>query len=86
MKREINHEVLSIALYASSIPKPTGSILFLELDTYEWRVWDELAMISLILGKRELTKMACTKLLKEGKLPADQVDRVKAIFKHAIGA
>jgi glycosyltransferase involved in cell wall biosynthesis len=86
MKRDVNHEVLSMILYASSIAKPVGNVLFLELDTYEWRVWDELAMISLILGKRELTKMACTKLLKEGKLPADQVDRVKAIFKHAIGA
>jgi hypothetical protein len=26
------------------------------------------------------------KLLKEGKLPAEHVDRVKLIFKHAIGA
>jgi glycosyltransferase involved in cell wall biosynthesis len=86
MKREINHEVLSIILYASSIPKPTGTVLFLELDTYDWRVWDELAMISIFLGKLDIAKMACTKLLKEGKLPPEHTERVKLIFKHAIGA
>jgi glycosyltransferase involved in cell wall biosynthesis len=86
MKREITHELYSMALYASSIQKPTGTVLFLELDTYEWRVWDELAMISLFLGKLDVCRMACTKLLKEGKLPSEHIDRVKQIFKHAIGA
>lgn len=86
MRREINHETLSIALYASSIPKPSANVLFLELDTYEWRVWDEVAMIAIFLGKKDIAKMACTKLLKEGKLPAEHTERVKLIFKHAIGA
>ena len=84
MSRTINHETLSIILYASTISRPTGTVLFLEKDTYEWRVWDELAMTSLILGKFDLTKMACTKLLKEGFLPPEHTDRVKQIFKHAI--
>jgi glycosyltransferase involved in cell wall biosynthesis len=86
MKREINHEVLSMILYASSIQRPTGTILFLEIDNYEWRVWDELAMIAIFLGKREIAKMACTKLLKDGKLPAEHTERIKLIFKHSIGA
>jgi hypothetical protein len=86
MKREINHEVFSMALYASSIQKPGANVLFLEIDNYEWRVWDELAMVSIVLGKTDIAKMACTKLLKEGKLPKEHEERVKTIYKHAIGA
>ena len=86
LKREINYEVYSMALYASSIQKPTGTVLFLEIDNYDWRVWDELAMASIILGKNDIAKMACTKLLKEGKLPKEHEERVRTMFKHAIGA
>jgi glycosyltransferase involved in cell wall biosynthesis len=84
MQRNINHETLAMLLYASSIPKPKGQTLFLETDAYEWRVWDELAMCGLILGKVEITKMACTRLLKEGLLPPEHTERVKQIFMHAI--
>jgi glycosyltransferase involved in cell wall biosynthesis len=84
MQRNITHETLSMLLYASSIPKPTGQVLFSETDAYEWRVWDELAMAALILGKTELCKATCTKLLKEGKLPPEHTERVKQIFMHSI--
>jgi hypothetical protein len=84
MNRNVNHETLAMLLYASSVPRPKGQTLFLETDAYDWRVWDELAMCTLILGKFEITKMACTRLLKEGHLPPEHVDRVKQIFMHAI--
>lgn len=84
MQRNVNHETLAMLMYASTIHKPLGQTLFLETDAYEWRVWDELAMCSLILGKNDITKMACTKMLKEGKLPEEHKERVKQIFMHAI--
>jgi glycosyltransferase involved in cell wall biosynthesis len=84
MQRNVTHETLAMLLYASTIEKPKGQTLFLETDAYDWRVWDELSMCALILGKHEITKMACTRLLKSGLLPTEHTDRVKQIFMHAI--
>jgi len=72
-----SRELLAMALYASTITKPTGSVLFLEPDIYDWRVWDELGIIAYYCGQKEISKMACSKLLSENKFPPDQRQRIE---------
>jgi len=69
-------ELLAMALYASSIPKPTGQILFLETDKWEWRVWDELAIIAYYCGRKDIAKKTSQDLLMNPYLPADQRERI----------
>jgi hypothetical protein len=65
-----------MALYASTIPKPTDQQLFVETDAYDWRVWDELAIIAHYTGDKAIAKHACEKLLSDNKFPPDQRDRI----------
>jgi glycosyltransferase involved in cell wall biosynthesis len=78
-----SRELLSMALYASSIPKPTNQMLFLEPDAYDWKVWDELSIIAFYCGDKALAKKATLKLLKDNLMPADQRARIEANLKYA---
>jgi tetratricopeptide (TPR) repeat protein len=81
-----SRELLAMAMYASTIPKPEGTLLFLEIDNYEWRVWDELSVISVFCGALDIAKTAYMKLLKEQKFPPDQEKRIKTNFELVIRA
>jgi glycosyltransferase involved in cell wall biosynthesis len=76
-----SRELLAMALYASTITKPKETVLFLEIDVYDWRVWDELAIIAFFTGQKAITKMACEKLLAEKKFPESQRDRIETNLK-----
>ena len=76
-----SRELLAMALYASTITKPKDTVLFLEIDTYDWKVWDELAIIAFFTGQKAITKMACEKLLAEKKFPESQRDRIETNLK-----
>jgi glycosyltransferase involved in cell wall biosynthesis len=71
-----SRELLSMALYASTIPKPTDQQLFVETDIYDWRVLDELAIIAHYTGDKQIAKHACERLLSENKMPENQRERV----------
>jgi glycosyltransferase involved in cell wall biosynthesis len=86
MTNSWSRELLSMAMYASTIPKPEGTLLFLEVDNYEWRVWDELSVISVFCGALEIARSAYMKLLKDNKFPPDQETRIKTNFKLVIEA
>lgn len=70
-------ELLAMAIYASSIPKPTDQRLFLENDAYDWRVWDELSIIAHYCGAREVARLAYDRLVSEGKFPPEQAERIR---------
>jgi hypothetical protein len=79
-----SHEVLSMLLYASGIPKPSVDCLFVENDIYDWKIFDELSIVAYYLGKKDISKKFCMKLLTEGKLPASETARVEANLKFSI--
>ena len=81
-----SRELLAMSLYATSIPKPTGTLLFLETDNYDWKVWDELATISFFCGAVDLSKQTFLKLLKENKYPPEQNERIRTNFKIILEA
>ena len=84
MKSSWSRELLSMSLYASSIRKPDGTLLFLEIDNYEWKVWDELSIIAVYCRAFDVAKMAYTKLLQEKKFPSEHEPRIKENFKQLI--
>jgi len=79
-----SRELLSMIMYASTISMPGDQCLFIETDIYDWRVWDELAIIAYYLGEKTLSKTACLKLLNDNKFPDDQRARIEANLKYAL--
>jgi tetratricopeptide (TPR) repeat protein len=79
-----SRELLSMIMYASTIPKPSDQALFIENDIYDWKVWDELAIIGYYTGNKEISKIACIKLLSENKFPPEQKARIEANLKCAL--
>jgi glycosyltransferase involved in cell wall biosynthesis len=77
-------ELLAMILYATSISKPTDNVLFVEADIYEWRMWDELAIIAYYNGRKDITKQAAAKLLAENKFPPSERARIEAIMKAGL--
>lgn len=76
-KNLFTQELFSMILYASTIPKPSQQVLFVESDMYDWRVWDELCIVSCFTGHVDVAKKACLKLLHENKFPPDQRERIE---------
>ncbi|WP_051781610.1 MULTISPECIES: hypothetical protein [unclassified Streptomyces] len=64
------------AQQAVRIPRP-DDILFVEVDWYEWRALDELAVAAYWTGAYAESLECCERLLQEGKLPEDQRARVR---------
>lgn len=79
-----SRELLSMCMYASTIPKPEGTFLFLEADTYDWKVWDELSIVAAYCNAFEIAKTAYTRLLKEKKYPPEQDARIRDNFKQTL--
>lgn len=79
-----SRELLSMALYASIIPKPEGTFLFLEADTYDWKVWDELSIVASYVKAFDIAKTAYTRLLKDSKYPPEQDARIRNNFKQTL--
>jgi glycosyltransferase involved in cell wall biosynthesis len=79
-----SRELLSMCLYASSIKKPEGTFLFLENDTYDWKIWDELSIVSAFCKAFDVSKMAYIRLLKEKKYPPEQDARIRENFKQTL--
>jgi hypothetical protein len=77
MEGRLTKENLAMGLYASTIPKPTDQQLFIENDVYEWKIFDELAILACYNGNPDLGKQLFQKLLNEGKLPAEQKSRIE---------
>jgi glycosyltransferase involved in cell wall biosynthesis len=82
-KNIFTREVLAMALYASSIQKPTDQHLFLENDVYDWKIWDELSIIAYYCGFKDLAKTVSEKLMSENKAPSDQMVRIKNNYRFS---
>uniref|UniRef100_A0A6C0EUA7 Glycosyltransferase 2-like domain-containing protein n=1 Tax=viral metagenome TaxID=1070528 RepID=A0A6C0EUA7_9ZZZZ len=83
MTNQFSRELLSMALYASTIQKPTDQHLFLENDVYDWKVWDELSIIAFYCGCKNLSKVVSEKLISENKAPPNQMERIKNNYKFS---
>lgn len=83
-KNLFTHDLLAMMLYATSIPKPNENVLFVETDVYEWRMWDELAIIAYHLGRKDIAKQASARLLAENKFPPDQRSRIEMNMRAAL--
>uniref|UniRef100_A0A6C0CV50 Glycosyltransferase 2-like domain-containing protein n=1 Tax=viral metagenome TaxID=1070528 RepID=A0A6C0CV50_9ZZZZ len=77
-------EVLAMIMYATTIPKPKENVLFVETDIYEWRMWDELAVIAFHTGRKDISKQAGARLLSENRFPPDQRARIENNLKCAL--
>ncbi|MFE0516107.1 glycosyltransferase [Streptomyces sp. NPDC058964] len=64
------------AQQAARLPYPSGDHLFVEPAWYEWRALDELAVSAYWVGEYEESEGCCERLLAEGRLPAEDRDRV----------
>jgi tetratricopeptide (TPR) repeat protein len=84
-KNLFTHELLATILYATTIPKPIENVLFVEKDIYEWRMWDELAVIAFHTGRKDISKQAGARLLSENRFPPEQRARIENNLKCALG-
>jgi glycosyltransferase involved in cell wall biosynthesis len=73
-----SRELYAMALYATTIPKPTDQILFLENDIYDWKVWDEFSIIAYYTEHYDESYRACLKLLENPRVPVAQLERIRA--------
>jgi tetratricopeptide (TPR) repeat protein len=71
------------AAAAVQTPRP-GDLLFVEDATYAWRALDEYAIAAYWVGRHREAIDANRRLLSGGKLPPDQVDRVKANLQFSV--
>lgn len=78
------HDLLAMIMYATTIPKPTEQVLFVENDIYDWRMWDELCVIAYHTGRKDVSKMAAARLLAENKFPPEQRSRIEMNMKAAL--
>lgn len=83
-KNLFTHELLALILYATTIAKPTEQVLFVETDIYEWRMWDELAVIAYHMGRKDIAKQAGATLLSESLFPPDQRARIENNMRAAL--
>ena len=65
------------------IPFPKDDLLFIDEGVWAWRLKDERAIAAYWLGRYEEARRLNQELLGEGRLPDDQVDRVRANLKFA---
>lgn len=72
------------ARQAARIPRP-DDILFVEFDWHDWRALDELAVAAYWVGEYKESLECCERLLREGKLPEDQRERVRENLEFARG-
>jgi glycosyltransferase involved in cell wall biosynthesis len=85
-KNLFTQELFAMILYASKISKPQQQVLFVESDIYDWRVWDELCIISCFTGHIDEAKKAVLKLLHENKFPPEQKERIETNLRAILDA
>lgn len=68
---------LQLALAARQVPR-TRDILFVEVDVYRWRVFDEWAVASTWLGRWDEAAALNRRILADPTVPADDRERVLA--------
>lgn len=73
-----SQELYAMAKYATSIPKPTDQVLFLDTEVYDWKVWDEFSIIAYYTGHRDEAYAASKKLLNNPSVPESQRARILA--------
>lgn len=66
---------------AAELPYPKDDILFIAQDTYTWQALDELATCAHSVGDIHIGLAASQKLLSEGHLPEEQIERVSGNYK-----
>ena len=76
-KNMFSLELLAMIMYATTIPKPKENVLFVESDIYEWRMWDELAIIAFHTGRKDVSKQAGARLLSDNLFPPEQRARIE---------
>lgn len=81
---QFSRELLAMAMYASTITKPTDQHLFLENDVYDWKVWDELSIIAFYCGAKNIAKKASEKLIADNKAPPGQMNRIKNNYRFSL--
>lgn len=59
---------------------PQNDILFIDQTIYDWGIWDEIGATAFKQGDFEVGFRACEKILSEGKLPQEHVERVTNNF------
>lgn len=69
------------AKQAAQLPYPADAIMFINTHAYTWQALDELAATAHAVGDVMAGLKACERLLKEGKLPQTEVERVKNNYK-----
>ena len=62
---------------------PTKDILFVQKDIEEWRMRDELAVSAYKVGQFKESLEVCDELLQSGKLPQNEIERVKKNREYA---
>ena len=83
-KNLFTHDLLALIMYATTIPKPTENVLFVENDIYEWRMWDELSVIAFFMGRKDIAKQAGARLLADNKFPPSERARIENNMKNAL--
>lgn len=63
---------------ASGILLPTDDVLFVDNSVYEWRFLDELSVCTIYANKLQEGALMIESLLRENRVPADQIPRIKA--------
>jgi len=83
-KNLFTHDLLALIMYATTIPKPTENVLFVENDIYEWRMWDELSVIAFFMGRKDIAKQAGARLLADNMFPPSERARIENNMKNAL--
>ena len=65
---------------AAEIPYPENDILFITDEVYRWQALDELGTCAHAVGDIHTGFLATKKLLEEGRLPEEQLDRVSTNY------
>ena len=62
---------------------PKEDKLFVSKDVYDFKRWDELSICAYWVGKYEESRTVCEQILKDEKVPEEQIQRVKDNLKFA---
>jgi glycosyltransferase involved in cell wall biosynthesis len=85
LNNEFSKELLAMAIYASSIPKPKDQALFIEHDIYDWKVWDELSLIAYYCDNKDLAIKAYYKIIENDSTPQEHLERIKKNYEWFVG-
>jgi glycosyltransferase involved in cell wall biosynthesis len=76
-KMKLFNKAYFYAKVGSSISRPQDS-LFVDTGCYDWKIMDELAIAAFYIGKKQEALFLNRALLSSGKLPENEVNRIKS--------